>query len=114
MTATVLRTDSKDEVKKEYAEGIFDGLNLEESVMSLERSAKSIAQRMKGGHDVRTECEELDVQKEKVMSLVVKSMVAREKTLHRPRGHHAKAMKAIEDPAFVSWHKTRVMWIRRL
>ena len=48
------------------------------------------------------------------MSSVISAMVGRERTLRRPRRHHATAIAAPGDPVFVAWHKTRIMWLRQL
>ncbi len=64
--------------------------------------------------EVGREMKEWNEKKEAVMSSVVSAMVGRERTLRRPRRHHATTIAAIGDPAFVAWHKTRIMWLRRL
>ena len=111
---TVLRSTSSEEVKENYADGIFDHLNLEQSVVDLEQSAKGLAQRMARGEESVSDAVEINKRKEEVMAAVIKAMVDSEKKLHRPRRHYAKAMEAMGDPAFVAWHKTRIMWCRRL
>lgn len=47
------------------------------------------------------------------MAEVTRAMVDSEKKLHRARRHSAKVIEATGDPAFVAWHKTRIMWLRR-
>ena len=106
---TVLRSTSSEEVKKNYADGIFDHFSLEQSVVELEQSAKGLAQRMARGEESANVAVEVNKRKEEVMAAVIKAMVDSEKKLHRPRRHYAKAMEALGDPAFVAWHKTRIM-----
>lgn len=92
----------------QYSDGIFDYLNLGAAVRGLERAARTLAKNMADGEEVASDMDELNKRKEEVMTKVTSAMVAREKSLRRPRKHHAKAAVALEGPAFVACHKTRI------
>ena len=87
---------------------------LDSAVSEMKRQSKSSARRLAKLGDVSQEVASLNERKEVTMQWVVGAMVAREKTLRRPRKHYAKAIAALVDPAFVTWHKTRIIWIKRL
>ena len=48
-----------------------------------------------------------------VMRQVTAAMVRQEKQLMRPQGSYKKLREEL-DPAFVTWHKTRMLWLKRL
>lgn len=56
---------------------------------------------------------DLNKRREELMSWVTGAMVTREKTLRRSRRLYAKAIMTVGDRAFVAWHKTRNMWIKK-
>lgn len=47
----VLRSSSSEEVKRRYADGIFDHLDLKEAVVELEQMAKEVARRLDSGEE---------------------------------------------------------------
>ena len=98
---TVLRAASSAEVKKQYADDIFGHLRLESAVSDMERRAKNVARRLTRGDDVSQEVADLNARREVVMQWVIDAMVAREKTLKRPR-KRLQPLMAIGDPAFVA------------